>query len=422
MSLTHFAIRKAKPGDKPLKLVDGGGLYLLLTPAGARWWRWDYRRPVTGQRNTLSLGVYPDASLADARVKRDDARRQLAAGIDPGTLRQTTRKAKQVRAANSFEIVAREWFALNKSSWVESYSSKILLRLENDLFPWIGHRPIADIRARELLDTLNRVVQRGAIETAHRILQNCNQIFRYAIVIEKADRNPAADLKGALPSANPEHRAAITEPKRIGELLRAVDGYQGTFVTRCALRLAPLVFTRPGELRHAEWTEFDLDQAQWNIPPEKMKMRGAHLVPLPRQALAILQDIYPLTGNGRYVFPSARTDTRPMSDNAVLAALRRMGFPKEEMCGHGFRAMARTVLDEVLGFRPDIIEHQLAHTVKDPNGRAYNRTAHLQYRIRMMQEWADYLDRLNAGNNVLPFRAKRRILQSSALLISAESG
>lgn len=203
MSLTHLAIRKAKPGDKPLKLVDGGGLYLLLTPTGARWWRWDYRRPVTGQRNTLSLGVYPDTSLTDARVKRDDARRQLAAGIDPGTLRQTTRKAKQVRAANSFEIVAREWFALNKSSWVESYSSKILLRLENDLFPWIGHRPIADIRARELLDTLNRVVQRGAIETAHRIPQNCNQIFRYASVIEKADRNPAADLKGALPSANP---------------------------------------------------------------------------------------------------------------------------------------------------------------------------------------------------------------------------
>jgi integrase len=300
------------------------------------------------------------------------------------------------RAANSFEVVAREWFAKQKPMWVDSHADKILQRLENDIFPWLGPRPIADIAAKELLAVINRIVERGAIDTAHRALQNCGQIFRYAIVTGRADRNPAADLRGALPGTKKKHQAAIMDPGAIGGLLRAIDSYAGSLITRSALRLAPLVFVRPGELRHAEWAEIDLEAGQWNIPAEKMKMREPHLVPLSSQAITILEELRPLTGRGRYVFSGGRSPRRPMSNNAVLAALRRMGFAKDEMSGHGFRAMARTILDETLHFRPDYIEHQLAHAVRDPNGRAYNRTAHLPERRKMMQAWADYLDALKS--------------------------
>jgi len=281
---------------------------------------------------------------------------------------------------------------------VPSHAEKILLRLQNDIFPWLGARPVNEVTAKDLLTTLNRVVARGAVETAHRVLQNCGQVFRYAIVTGRAERNPAVDLRGALPPVKATHRAAITEPEAIGGLLRAIDSYSGSLVTRSAMQLAPLVFVRPGELRQAEWAEIDLDAAEWNIPAEKMKMRIAHLVPLSTQAVTILTELKPLTGHGRYVFPGVRSPRRPMSNNAILAALRRMGFAKDEMSGHGFRAMARTVLDETLHFRPDYIEHQLAHTVKDPNGRAYNRTAHLPARRQMMQAWADHLDTLKAGS------------------------
>jgi len=289
---------------------------------------------------------------------------------------------------------------------VELHASRILLRLENDIFPWLGNHPIANITAKELLATVNRIADRGAVESAHRVLQNCGQVFRYAIATGRAERNPAADLKGALPSVKQKHLAAITDPNAIGALLRAIDAYQGSFVTKCALRLAPLVFVRPGELRQAEWAEFDLDHAQWNLPAEKMKMREPHLVPLAPQAVSILKELQALTGRGRYLFPSARSPQRPMSNNAVLSALRRMGYATDEMSGHGFRAMARTVLDEVLHFRPDYIEHQLAHAVKDPNGRAYNRTAHLAERRKMMAGWADYLDALKAAGNVVPLNRK----------------
>lgn len=412
MSLTDLAIRKAKPGinpkgeptSRPYKMGDTGGLYLEVSPAGGKWWRLKYR--FDGKEKRLALGTFPDTGLAHARAKRDEARKLLAADIDPGVHRRAIKASRIERAANSFEVIAREWFAKQKPVWVEAHADRIMLRLENDIFPWIGARPIAEITARELLVTLNRIVERGAVESGHRVLQNCGQIFRYAIVTERAPRNPASDLRGALPPVKPTHRAAITDPKRISELLRAMDDYQGSFITRCALRLAPHVFLRPGELRQAEWAEFDLDAALWNIPAEKMKMRESHLVPLSQQAVAILREIHPLTSHGRYVFPGARTPKRPMSNNAVLAALRRMGFPKEEMSGHGFRAMARTVLDEVLQIRPDFIEHQLAHAVKDPNGRAYNRTAHLRERVQMMQKWSDYLDHLKAGENVLPFHKK----------------
>lgn len=400
MPLTDTTLRNAKPGAKPIKLADGGGLYLLLNPKGSRWWRLDYR--FAGKRKTLSMGTYPDTSLKDARDKRGAARGLLAAGVDPGEQRKAAKAAGMEHAANSFEVVAREWIAKRSSTWVPAHSSRIVLRLENDIFPWLGARPIADISAPEILGCLRRVEARGAVESAHRILQNCGQVFRYAIATGRAQRDVAADLRGALSPVKETHRAAITDPQGIGGLLRAMDVYSGSFVTRCALRLAPLLFVRPGELRQAEWSEIDLDAAQWNIPAERMKMRESHLVPLSSQAVTILREIHALTGQWRYVFPSARGKDRPMSNNAVLSALRRMGYAKDEMSGHGFRAMARTTLDEVLHVRPDYIEHQLAHAVRDPNGRAYNRTAHLPARKAMMQQWADYLDAIKATGCVVP--------------------
>lgn len=407
MSLTDTAIRNAKPGitptgketAKPYKLGDTGGLYLEVAPSGGKWWRLKYR--FDGKEKRLSLGVYPDVGLKDARARRDEARKLLADGVDPGENRKAMKAAKVERAANSFEVIAREWFAKKSPGWVKSNSDKIMQRLEKDTFPWLGPRPLAEITPPELLKVLRRIEERGAIETAHRVRNYCGQIFRYAIATGRVERDPSADLRGALPAPIKEHRAAITDPKKIGELLRAMDDYQGQLVTKCALRLAPLVFVRPGELRRAEWAEFDLDKAEWNIPAERMKMREPHLVPLAAQAVAILRELHALTGEGRYVFPGARTKGRPMSDNAILAALRRMGFAKDEMSGHGFRAMARTILDEVLQVRPDYIEHQLAHAVRDPNGRAYNRTAHLAERRKMMQLWADYLDKQKAGADVI---------------------
>jgi integrase len=392
MPLTSVAITKAKPTGKTQRLFDGGGMYLEISPAGGKWWRWKYR--YTGKEKRLSLGTYPDTGLAEARDKRDEARRLLASGVDPGQQRKAARSAGAERSANSFEVLAREWHGKQSSVWVPLHASRIMLRLENDIFPWLGSRPITDISAKEFLTTVNRIVDRGAVESTHRVLQNCGQVLRYAIRTGRAERNPVADLRGALPPVKPKNLAAITDPAAIGGLLRAIDAYQGTFITKCALRLAPLVFVRPGELRHAEWTEFNLDKAEWNIPAEKMKMRTPHLVPLAPQAVAILQELQPLTGAGQFLFPSARTHRRPMSNNAVLSALRRMGFSTDEMSGHGFRAMARTVLDEVLQFRPDYIEHQLADTVRDPNGRAYNRTTYLNERRKMMIAWADYFDEL----------------------------
>lgn len=413
---TDMAIRNIKPTDATLRLNDGDGLYLLIKSNGAKWWRLDYS--TGGKRKTLSIGVYPDTGLKAARGKADEARQLVAAGTDPSDVRKA-KKAQQARvqeddrriadglpAVDSFEEVAREWFVKFSAEWAPSHAEKIIRRLERDIFPWVGKRPIAGINAPELLSALRRIEERGAVETAHRAHQNCGQIFRYAIATGRAERDPSPDLRGALPAVKQTHHAAITDPNAIGELLRAIDGYQGYFVTKCALRLAPLVFVRPGELRKAEWVEIDLDKGEWNLPAARMKMREPHLVPLSTQAVAILRELHALTGDGRYVFPGARTNGRPMSDNAVLAALRRMGFAKDEMSGHGFRAMARTILDEVLQVRPDYIEHQLAHAVRDPNGRAYNRTAHLAERRKMMQQWADYLNKLKAGADVIPLHKK----------------
>ncbi|MBI3440237.1 MAG: integrase arm-type DNA-binding domain-containing protein, partial [Proteobacteria bacterium] len=363
MSLTDTKIRNIKPGKNPLKLFDGGGLFLLVTPSGGKWWRLKYR--FANKEKLLSLGVYPDVNLKEAREKRDQARKQLANGIDPGTNRKAMKAAQIDRDTNTFEVIAREWTTKQAASWAPSHADKIIRRLERDIFPWLGKRPITEITAPELLKSLRRIEERGVVETAHRALQNCGQIFRYAIATGRVARDLSSDLRGALPPVKGGHFSAMTDPNEIGALLRAINSYKGSLITKCALRLAPLVFVRPGELRRAEWSEIDLNEATWNISAARMKMRIPHLVPLSTQAVKILRELHPLTGTGCFVFPGARSKDRPMSDNAILAALRRMGFPKDEMSGHGFRAMARTILDEVLNVRPDYIEHQLAHAVRD---------------------------------------------------------
>jgi len=402
--LTDIKVKSARPEKKQYKLADGQGLYLLVTPQGGKLWRFKYR--FNNKEKVRAFGTYPEISLADARENRDAARKQLANDIDPGEAYKARKKATLAVTENSFEVVAREWHEKFKQRWTKVHADTTVRRIEQNVFPWLGERPIGEIKAPELLAVLRRIESRGAQETAHRVKTICGQIFRYAVATGRADRDLSADLKGALPPAPKTHLAAMTDPKEAAALLRAIDDYQGSFVTRCALRLAPLVFVRPGELRQAQWAEISLETAEWNIPAERMKMKQAHLVPLSRQAVEILRELKPLTGIGRYVFPSMRSSARPMSNNAILAALRRMGYSKDEMTGHGFRAMARTILDEVLHVRPEFIEHQLAHAVRDPNGRAYNRTAHLDERKKMMQLWADYLDGLKAGAKVLPFARK----------------
>jgi integrase len=399
MPLSDTATRNAKPKDKPYKLADEKGLYLLIKPAG-KYWRLDYR--FDGKRKTLALGVYPDISLKEAREKRDEARKQIAQGVDPSAERKATKTAQ----TESFEAVAREWFAKFAPSWAESHSDKIMRRLERDVFPWIGARPVREITAPELLAVLRRIETRGALETAHRAHQNCGQVFRYAVATGRAERDPSADLRGALPPADEKHHASITDPKAIGALLRAMDSYQGAFVVRCALRLAPLVFVRPGELRGGEWSEIDLDGAEWRIPAHRMKMRETHIVPLSVQAVAILRELHPLTGTGRYLFPSERTDARPISENTVNAALRRLGYSKDEMTGHGFRSMASTLLNEQ-GWHRDAIERQLAHAERNAIRATYNYAEHLPERRRMMQAWADYLDGLKNGAEIIPIRKTR---------------
>jgi len=394
MPLANTAIEKAKPRAKPYKLYDSEGLYVIITPKGGKWWRFNYR--YVGKTKTLSFGVYPDVSLKDARDRRTVARKQVADGIDPSENRKAAKAAQAENLGNTFEVIAREWLAKQKAGWSPRHYAKVDGRLVKDLYPYLGRRPIADIKAQELLKAIQRIEERGANEVARTALEICGQVMRYAIITSRAKYDVSRDLHGALKPMQKGHYAAITNPIQVGGLMRAIRGYSGQPVTRCALQLAPLVFTRPGELRQAEWSEFNLKKAEWIIPAKRMKIKdiGDHLVPLSTQALVILKKLHEETGRGRYVFPSVRTGNRPMSDNAILAALRRMGIEKHEMTGHGFRAMARTILDEVLHVRPDIIEHQLAHVVRDPNGRAYNRTSHLKARRDMMQQWADYLDKL----------------------------
>ena len=404
MPLSDVTIRNAKPREKQYKLSDERGLYLLVKESGRKYFRVDYR--FAGKRKTLSLGVYPDVSLAEAREKRDDARKLLKNGVDPSQVRRESKMRLKELAVNNFKAIAWEWFQKNRTVWTKGHSETVIRRLELNVFPFLGEHPVKSISSPELLAVLQKIEDRGAIETAHRVKQICGQVFRYAIATGRAERDPSADLKGALTPVKPENMPAITEPKEIGGLLRAIDGYKGYFETRCALQLAPLVFVRPGELRHAEWAEIDLDNTEWKIPSEKMKMRQPHIVPLSRQAVKIFKEIEPVTGNGKYVFPSVRSVQRPMSENTVNAALRRMGYTKDELVGHGFRSMASTLLHEQ-GWPSDVIERQLAHAERNSVKAAYNHAEHLPERRKMMQAWADYLEALKAGGKVIPLRRAR---------------
>lgn len=403
MALTDVKVRNAKPTEKQFKLFDGDGLFLLVmppgkkTPNGSKCWRFKYR--FGGKEKLLALGTYPEVTLSDARDKRTEARRLIAADIDPGEARKARKLANAEKAANTFEVVAREWYGKNEPVWSPTHAVMVISRLEKDVFPVIGNRPISEIKAPEVLRMLQNIEARGVIETAYRIKIVCGQVFRYATVTGRADGDPTTALKGALSKRRVKHHASITDPKEVARLLKAIDAYQGGFVVKSALRLAPLVFVRPGELRKAEWADIDLGNAEWNIPAEKMKMKQPHLVPLSKQAVEILRELQPVTGSGKYLFPGRAS--KPMSENGINAALRYLGYDKDTMTGHGFRAMARTILDEVLQVRIDFIEHQLAHAVKDPNGRAYNRTSHLAERRKMMQTWADYLDGLKSGAKVI---------------------
>lgn len=398
MALTAIKIRSSKPIEKAYKLADEKGLYLLINPNGAKYWRFKYR--FADKEKKLSFGVYPDVSLADARNKRDEARSLLAKDIDPSVDKQIKKRATKLAAENSFEAIAREWYAKFSSKWTAHHGERIIRRLEKDIFPWLGKRPVTEITAPEILNTLRRIENRGARETAHRTQQNCGQIFRYAIASGRAERDPSADLRGALEPVKKNHLASITDPNKIGDLLRTINSYQGYFITKCALRLSPLFFVRPGELRRAEWSEFDFDKAEWRIPAAKMKMREMHIVPLSFQAIEILRELQALTGDRQYVFPSIRSPKRPMSENTVNGALRRLGYTTEEMTAHGFRSMASTLLNEQ-GWNRDAIERQLAHAERNNIRATYNYAEYLPERRKMMQSWADYLDQLKLDSNIL---------------------
>lgn len=403
MALTDTFVKNVKHSGAPAgdKHTDGHGMHLLVKAAG-KYWRLNYR--FLGKQKTLALGVYPEVSLAQARQRRDRARKMLAEGLDPSEAKRAERINRKLAADNTFESVARAWLEKSKGSRAENTEAKVTAWLTKDVFPHIGRLAITAITPRDVLEVVRKMEKRGAIDSAMRVKQICGQVFRYAVAEGSAERDVTADLRGALVKRPTQHLAAITEPKKVGELLRAIHGYSGHPTTVAALKLAPLLFVRPGELRHAEWSEVDLEAAEWRISGSKMKMGAAHIVPLSTQAVQVLTELQQLTGRGRYVFPSVRTGSRPMSENTINAALRGMGYSSDMHTAHGFRATARTILDEVLGERVDLIEHQLAHAVKDVNGRAYNRTAHLPARKVMMQRWADYLDQLRAGGVVINFK------------------
>lgn len=410
MALTNTFCRTTKPTGAPAgdKHSDGGGLYLHVKGAG-KYWRLAYR--FAAKQKTLAIGVYPDVSLAQAREKREQAKKLLASDIDPGAAKRDAKQATATAAANTFRLVALEYHAMKLDSWSPSYGEKWLRGMTKDLFPYIGKMPLASITAPTLLATLRKCENRGALETAHTLLQTSGQVFRYGIQTGRCESSPTGDLKGALKPVNVKNMAAITDPMRIGDLVRASAGYQGQATTKTALALSALLFQRPGNIRQLEWAWIDVEKTMLTIPAQDMKRRKhqkvngkAHLVPLSRQAVEHLQELRPLTGHGRYVFPSLLTGTRPMSDNTVRVALRRMGFTSDEMSAHGFRAMAKTAMLERLGIPEDVIEAQLAHGKKGPLGSAYDRAEYLEQRVKMMQIWADYLDKLAAGADVIPLR------------------
>ena len=403
MGLTDARLRALRAKPEPGKHADRDGLHLKITSQGGMYWRWRFRTP-TGE-NAISFGTYPQVSLAEARTRLQEAKRQFRDGINPNEARRAARGALATATKQSFEAVAREWFATRKDEWAPTYASKVIARLEADIFPWLGDEDVSSITSPALLAALRRVEGRGVIETAHRALENCSQVFRFAIATGRATTNPARDLKDALRKPMVQHFPAITDPKRLGELLRACDSYTGTYIVRAALRIMPMVLLRPGEFRQARWNEFDLEGKVWTVPAARMKREKAgklhgkpHIVPLPTQAVEALKELHRLTGKGEYVFRGERHHDRPMSDATVNAAMRALGFGQDEVTAHGFRATARTILAERLGFPESVIEAQLAHSVKDSLGRAYNRTEFLDQRREMLQQWADYLDKLREGS------------------------
>ena len=395
MKLKAAQVKQAKAGEKPYKLSDGKGMFLLINPNGAKYWRLKYR--FGGKEKLLALGVYPQKSLADARSDCEDARNNLAKGINPGVTKRIKKLEDKYAGENTFKAVALEWYETQMREKSDSHRDRTKRLLENDLYPSLGARPISQIEPPELLMVLRKVEARGAVDMAHRAKQTAGQVFRFAVATGRCERDPSADLRGALSSRTKKHYAAITDPAEVGKLLIAIDGFCGTPIVKTAMQLSPILFARPGEIRAMEWSEINWQDEQWELPAEKMKMGQPHIVPLSTQAVALLREIEKHTAHrGKYVFPSQRGASRPLSDNGVRVALRTMGYDNDTMTPHGFRAMARTILDEVLKYRVDYIEHQLAHAVKDANGRAYNRTSHLEERRAMMQGWADYLENLKA--------------------------
>ena len=398
--LTVAAVKSAVARAAPYKLADGGGLYLLVNPKGSKYWRYKYR--YGGIEKVLAFGVFPEVGLQEARKRHQEARAQLREGSDPSQIRRVQKAAAVREGLDSFEAIAREWQAIHMQAKAVSYQERVEGVLQRFLLPYLGFYPVSQLTAPEVLAVLRRIEERS-IDTRHRASSILGMIMRYAIATGRAERDPTPSLRGVLKTKRQQHYAAVTDPEDLGHLLKAIDQYPGTAVVSVALKLTPLLFVRPGELRHMEWSEIDLAEARWDIPSEKMKGGQSHIVPLARQATELLNELYPLTGRGRFVFPSARGRSRPMSENAVRVALQSL--ERGKLTAHGFRATARTLLDEVLRERIDLIEHQLAHAVRDPLGRAYNRTAHLEERTAMMQRWADYLDELKIqvssfGNNL----------------------
>ena len=401
--LTEVKLRSLKGKATLYRVADAGGLCIEIDPSGSRRWRCRYR--FGGKQKMLSLGVYPAVSLLQARERRDELRKTLSAGIDPSAQRKLHKLTAHIAASNTFQDIASEWLA-GRGAISHLTRNKLQWLLVSFAFPMIGARPVDSISAPELLAVLRRVESRGTLETARRLKQVCGQVFRYAVATGRAETDPTSSLRGTLQTGKTKHHASVTEPAKVGELLRAMDGFTGTATVASALRLAPLVFVRPGELRHAEWAEIDLGKGEWRIPGERMKMREPHLVPLSSQAVAILRGLHPLTGQGRYVFPSIRSMQRPMSENTITASLRRLGYTGDEMTGHGFRSMASTLLHEQ-GWPTEVIERQLAHAERNKVKAAYNYAEHLPKRRKMMQAWADYLDGLRTSANVVPIRKRR---------------
>ena len=398
MPLTDIAVRNAKPSDKAQKLSDGGGLYLMVHPNGSKYWRLKYR--FLSKEKVLAIGIYPHISLADARDKRDNAKKLLSNNLDPSEVKQAKKAEDKLEAANTFEAVAREWLGKKAAKQVDKTRNRNLRILELNIFKHIGSTPINKVTSKALLVALHKMKQRGITDSAHRALQICGEVFRYAIATERAQADLSLVLKGALVPVKEKHHASITDAKGVADLLRSTHIYEGSFLTQQALKLAPLVFVRPGELRNAEWSEIDLEAGEWRIAAHKMKMKAVHIIPLSKQAIEIFKEIKAINGNGKYVFPGLRSTDRPMSENTVNAALRRLGFEKGEMTGHGFRSMASTILHEQ-GWPHEAIERQLAHSERNKVSAAYNYAEHLPKRREMMQSWADYLDALRLGANIV---------------------